>query len=117
MPSNAPDNLEDALDAALAKPDDAVPEPTSRRPWSFTSQVASLEPGDTACRLHQLDPDTTLSEMSESLTKLRAKCRNNVAPSVRQAASRTGGEYTIEVCDFVTPRGQFYVATIVTRTT
>lgn len=117
MTEQAPNPTDAAIDAALLSPEDGVSEPTSRRPWSFTSQVTNLEPGGVASRLHRVSPDTTLERMAETLTQLRAQCRNNASPSVRKAASRTGGEYTIEVCEFVTPKGQFYIATIVTRTT
>lgn len=107
------DNL---LNAALMAPEDDVAEPSSKRPWSFASQVSKLEVGGVACRLLKLEGEKTLNEIGESLTELRRQCRNNATPSVKRAAAQTGGEYSIEVCDFVTPRGMFYVATIVTRT-
>lgn len=109
--------IDAVLTQALQTPEDGVQEPTSRRPWSFTSQVANLEPGQVACRLHPVDPASTLEQVSETITQLRAQCRNNASPSVRKAAARTGGVYTTEVCDLLTPKGQLYIATIVTRIT
>lgn len=110
-------SLDDALNAASISPNGGVAESTSRRSWSFTAQVASLDPGGAACRLHRVAADMTIDELAQTLTQLRAQCRNNASPSVRKAAARTGGEYTTEVCEFVSPRGLLYIATIVTRTT
>lgn len=102
--------------AAIASPEQAVSHPGGTRAASFTSVVAALDVGETATRSIQVSPYTNLDEIAKQIAQWRDTLRNNVGASVRAARQRTGGDYTIEVCDCLTPRSRMFVVAFVTRT-
>lgn len=86
-----------------------------RATYSFAGQVEELEVGECCSRIQQLDPNMTMLEFAQQSSELKATLRNNVAPSVRGARKRTGGDYTIEVTTAVTTPGMVYLLAVVTR--
>lgn len=103
--------------AALEGPEAGVPEPTPpRKSSSFSAQVSDLAAGETAPRLTKIDPSLTVAEIKEKLPALRDAARNNVSSAVRSAKQlHDGSNYTVEVTDFTTPRGEWFVIALVTR--
>lgn len=104
------------LRAAFHTPEADVKEPPRRRSSSFAAQVTDLEVGESASRVVPIDPTYTIKKLSEALPVLRENLRNNTAPAVRQASTRTGGKYTTELADITTTGDRFYIVAIVTRT-
>lgn len=105
------------IKSAMQQPDNGVTAPGRTQAASFASQVAALAVGECCSRVVGVDPNVRLCELSTMLPAMRESLRNNTAPSVRQANTRTGNKYTIEVADVRTPGDNFFVVAIVTRTT
>jgi hypothetical protein len=106
--------LQSRINAALSVPEPDVREPMRRKLYSFVGSLAELKIGETASKISPIDPTMSLADVQANLTNFRATLRNNVTSSVRQASARSGGEYSVEVTDFVTPSGQWYVIALVT---
>jgi len=87
-----------------------------RKSSSFSAVVCDLSVGESASRVHLLNPDMTLAEMHAEMRDLKATISNNARPSITQAKQQTGGEYRIETGETVTTAGRFYLLVIVTRT-
>lgn len=102
--------------AAIQAPEDAVPPPNRNRAGSFTTAVTNLDIGETATRTMEVDPGITVAAVAQVLPGLRDRLRNNVAPCVRNAKLKTGGEYSVEVSDCWTPKGRLFIVAFLTRT-
>lgn len=100
---------------AMNTVEDDVSAPTRKRSSSFASVISDLDVGETASRAVRVDQSLTLAEYTERYAALREALRNNVAPSVRQAKLRTGGEYSVEVVDTLTPSRSLFIVALVTR--
>jgi hypothetical protein len=107
--------LQARLSAAIETPETGLDEPQRRKSSSFAAQVLDLEVGETAPRISRIDPGATIAVIAESLPDLRNSMRNGVSSAVRRAMERTGGEYSVEVTDFTTPAGAWFVLALVTR--
>jgi hypothetical protein len=103
------------LAAALEAPESDIAQPGRGRSSSFTAQVADLALGETASKLLPVEPSAALCDIQKDLPAIRERLRNNVASSVRHAKARTGGNYSVEVCDLHTPTGQWFTIALVTR--
>lgn len=109
-------NAKQTIVAAVKTKDTDVPKPASRmRSSSFAAMVSDLEVGDSASRVHRINPDMTLEEVAENMSEMKDMMRNNAAPAVKAARTRTGGAYSIEVGDMVMPGGRMYLVVVVTR--
>lgn len=104
------------IKAAMQAPDKGVNPTDQRRAASFTQQVEGLNLGESCSRVVGVDPHVALYELATMLPDMREALRNNTAPSVRQASTRSGNKFTIEVADVRTPGGNFFIVAIVTRT-
>jgi hypothetical protein len=103
--------------AALATPDKDVPMPSkNQKTGSFAAAVLDLEPGQSASRVHRVNPDMTVGEFTEQLKDIKEMMRNNVTYAVTAAKRRTMGTYCIEVGEVVMPGGTLYVVVVVSRT-
>lgn len=47
---------------------------------------------------------------------MRDTLRNNLAPAVARAKEATGGQYSVEVTDFMTNARNWFLIAVVTRT-
>lgn len=108
-------DISNKITAAMRTVEDDVSEPSRKRSSSMASVIADLEIGETASRAQRVDPTTTLTDYAEQYAELRESLRNNVAPSVRQAKARTGGEYSIEIVDTLTQNRALFIIALVTR--
>lgn len=104
-----------AVETAMSQPDTAIDGFAITQPYSFTGQIAALKVGESASRVTPIDPGLRLAELPEYLPGARARLRNNVTPSVRQAVNKTGASYSVEVTDLQTLAGHGYIVAIVTR--
>ena len=104
------------LKSAIPQPDDqvAIP-PTTRHTVNLMAQVTALDIGQCCSRVDRVPVDMTIKEFMDQSTELKNTLRNNMAPSVRGAKTKTGGEYSIEITTTVTTPGQLYIVGIVTR--
>lgn len=102
--------------AAIEAPEPDVALPGRTRSSSFSAQVSDLALGETASKLLPISSELALCDIQKDLPAIRERLRNNVAPSVRQAKARVGAAYSVEVTDFHTPTGQWFVIALVTRT-
>jgi hypothetical protein len=110
--SNTKTNLTRRID----NPESDVAEPVAvRNTVSLTAQITELTIGQCCSRVERLDGDMTMSDFVTMAGDMKARLRNNMAPSVRGAKVKTGGEYTIEVTTTVTVPGYIYLVGIVTR--
>lgn len=108
--------MTDKILAAMAAPDSDVDPPSRVQPGSRASQIAALALGESCCFTSgRVDGGMVLDEVLASLPDWGAALRNSVMSSVRQASSRTGNAYTVEVTDVTTPQRNMYVVAIVTR--
>lgn len=104
------------LKAAIKTRDDAVPMPEQRVvKGSFASQVSALNPGESVSRIHSPNENLTLKELRAELSEMKAMVRNNTTPAVTAARRTTGGSYTIETSETITPGGSIFIVCIVTR--
>lgn len=94
---------------------DQVPPNSRQKSTSFAAQVSELEIGECAVKAIVISPSSSLRSLAEDGPNIRESVRNNLSPSVRQAANRTGFKYTIEVAEVRTVAGNMYVMGIVTR--
>lgn len=105
------------IKAAIRTPDQGVSIPEQRvREGSFASSVSALDVGESVSRIHTLNEDMTLKELREELRDIKAMVRSNVTPAVTAAKKRTGGSYSIEVSETITPGANVYLVAIITRT-
>jgi hypothetical protein len=100
----------------LSNPQDEGWIPQGRFAVSFAAQIADLEIGGTATRARLIDGALTAYEIRSRMARWKESMRNNVAPSVRDVASRTGKEFVIEIAELVTPIGQWFLIALVSRT-
>lgn len=105
--------IDTLLEAASIEDD--VPKPPRRRSSSFASVLSDLRVGETAARAQVVDPALTVGDFAAQSVALREALRNNCAPAVRQARGRTGGEYSIEIADVMTPSRRLFLVALVTR--
>lgn len=105
-----------ALNAAVATPDTDVAMPTRQSSSSLVSQIASLDVGDSASKVTQVDSTMSLGEYAQQGVEMRERLRQSVSSSLRVAKGRTGGEYEIEIADLMTTKRVLYIVAIVTRT-
>lgn len=104
------------LKAVISQPDDEVSIPsTTRNTVNLMAQVSALDIGQCCSRVERVSVDMTLKEFMDQSTEMKNALRNNMAPSVRGAKKKTGGDYSIEVTNCVTTPGQLYIVGIVTR--
>lgn len=91
--------------------------PSGEKASSFTTFLAALRVGGTACRAVLIDPDLTLREWAEMRAEVRRELRNNSAACIRRARIRIGGDcdYSTEIADTMMPSGKLFVVLIVTR--
>ena len=101
---------------AMNTVEDDVAEPSRKRSSSVASVLTDLDVGETASRAVRVDPDLSLASYAERYAEMRETLRNNVAPSMRQAKARTGGTYSIEVVDTLTPNRSMFIVALITRT-
>jgi len=97
------------------KIDKDVPLPERRSTYSFTSAIEMLAVGECAARAENVDKYNALAVIQDTLPARKESLRNNIAPSVKAAKGRTGGEYTVEVTDMLTPARNWMIIGIVTR--
>lgn len=89
-----------AFAAALAAPEDDVPEQSRRIPHSFAMLVENLEIGDVATRATPIDPNMPWAAYDATVTPMRVRMRNNIAPAVKRAKDAIpGADYRVEVAD------------------
>jgi hypothetical protein len=86
------------------------------RPASFATQVLTLAPGESVCRIKPIDQTLTIARIPEELPAMRQQLRNAVTPAVTRAKEVTGATYAIEVGDVQMPSGMFYAVAVITRT-
>lgn len=104
------------LKSVISQPDDEVAIPsTTRNTVNLMAQVSALDIGQCCSRVERVPVDMTLKEFMDQSTEMKNTLRNNMAPSVRGAKKKTGGDYSIEVTNCVTTPGQLYIVGIVTR--
>lgn len=111
-------NTKPDLKTAITEADSAITVPPRSRTVNIVNlmaQVTALEIGQCCSRVERVPMDMTLKEFGEQSTELKNSLRNNMAPSVRGAKAKTGGDYTIEITTTVTTPGQLYIVGIVTR--
>jgi hypothetical protein len=104
------------LAAALATPEEGIATPPRTRPTSAITQIAALEVGEHWSRVQSVPVNTPLKDYAADSVQWRDDLRNSINSSVRHAKARTGGTYTIEVGDFISPARTIYLVAIVTRT-
>lgn len=127
------DNLDSAttsasqpdLTTSLTQPDLDIPRTKAismtdnlNRPTKKTSLVATLcdsEVGWITTRSHLVPDHWTMQKLREELSEFKAMISNNVRPSVRQAAEKTGFEFTVETSQTITPTGRVYLQVLITR--
>lgn len=104
------------LKPVIAQPDDevAIP-PTTRNTVNLMAQVTALDIGQCCSRVERVPVDMSIKDFMDQCTEMKNSLRNNMAPSVRGAKNKTGGDYSIEVTTTVTTPGQLYIVGIVTR--
>lgn len=104
------------LKAAIAQPDDQVAIPsTTRNTVNLMAQVTALDIGQCCSRVERVPVNMTIKDFMDQSSELKNALRNNMAPSVRGAKNKTGGDYSIEVTNCITTPGQLYIVGIVTR--
>lgn len=101
--------------AALANPEEDVSLPNRRKSTSFNAQVAELSPGEVATKAQLIDKTMTVADVAANLTELRQTLRNNMTKVVQRAREATGGEYSLEVIDTLTPTGRWFLVGLITR--
>ena len=82
---------------------------------SFQAQVNALPIGESVARVRPVNPKLQVSKIPEEMPALRQQLRNAVTPAVTRAKAATGGSFSIEVGDFISPSGKFYAVAVVTR--
>ena len=87
-----------------------------RTPYSFSAAVAALSPGEEVAKLHRIDTSATFESIQSALPEMRDTLRNNIAPAVARAKESTGGQYSVEVTDFMTNARNWFLIAVVTRT-
>lgn len=87
-----------------------------RQPLSFAAAVANLEPGEEFAKLQRIDTSATFESIQSALPEMRDTLRNNIAPAVARAKEATGGQYSVEVTDFMTNARNWFLIAVVTRT-
>lgn len=91
--------------------------PRSRRtPYSFSAAVAGLAVGEEVAKLQRIDTSATFESIQSALPEMRDTLRNNIAPAVARAKEATGGQYSVEVTDFMTNARNWFLIAVVTRT-
>lgn len=105
-----------AIAAGLATPEDDVEQPSRRRTGSFNAQVLDLAPGETASKAQRIDDTLQIAEVQQSLAVMRQDLRNNITKVASRAKEQTGGEYRVEVTDFLTHERNWFLVGLVTRT-
>ena len=96
--------------------DSAMPVPRRRREASFSAAVADLDVGEQVAKLTRIDASLSLDEVQAQMVEMQKTIRNNTVPAVARAKERTGGQYTIEVTDFMTNAKNWFLIAVVTRT-
>lgn len=87
-----------------------------RQPLSFAAAVANLEPGEEFAKLQRINASATFESIQATLPAMRDTLRNNIAPAVARAKAETGGQYSVEVTDFMTTSRNWFLIAVVTRT-
>lgn len=106
----------DPVLTAMAAPDDGIDPPSRANPSSRASQIAALDIGESCCFTSgSFSSGLSLGEALASIPERTAALRNTVMSSVRQATARTGGQFTVEATEVITPQRNMYVVAIVTR--
>lgn len=82
---------------------------------SFQAQVNALTIGESVAKVRPVNPKLQVSKIPEEMPALRQQLRNAVTPAVTRAKAATGGSFSIEVGDFISPSGKFYAVAVVTR--
>jgi hypothetical protein len=106
------------LKQAINEADDAVavaPKARTVNIVNLMAQVTALDIGQCCSRVERVPMDMSIKDFADQSTEMKNSLRNNMAPSVRGAKAKTGGDYTIEVTTTITTPGQLYIVGIVTR--
>ena len=82
---------------------------------SFQAQVNALAIGESVSKVRAVNPKLPIGKIPEEMPALRQQLRNAVTPAVTRAKAATGGAFSIEVGDFISPSGKFYAVAVVTR--
>jgi hypothetical protein len=105
------------IGVSLTQPDEDVARPSTKKAGSFQSQVEALSPTESCARIKKVGADNlTLGQIQAKLPDEREKLRNGLQPVIARARTATGGTYTTEVWQSISPAGDIYLVGMVTRT-
>jgi hypothetical protein len=83
---------------------------------SFNARVAELVIGECAAKIRTVDNTCSVERLPAELPAIREQARNATTPAVTRAKQlNPGATYSIEVGDWLSPRGRLFVIAVVTR--
>lgn len=83
---------------------------------SFNARVAELVIGECAAKIRTVDNTCSVERLSAELPMIREQVRNATTPAVTRAKQlNPGATYSIEVGDWLSPRGRLFVIAVITR--
>lgn len=83
---------------------------------SFNARVAELVVGECAAKIRTVDCTCSVERLPAELPMIREQARNATTPAVTRAKQiNPGATYSIEVGDWLSPRGRLFVIAVVTR--
>jgi len=83
---------------------------------SFNARVAEMVVGECAAKIRTVDNTCSVERLPAELPAIREQARNATTPAVTRAKQlNPGATYSIEVGDWLSPRGRLFVIAVVTR--